>query len=94
MASDAVEVGDEVWAIQGSEWPFVMRRFTSESKSTPLSTKSAESISQRWSWDRKSKQVPVYQFLGEGYVHGIMHGQLYQHREVDLEWDMEELVLR
>ena len=94
MASDAVEDGDEVWAIQGSEWPFVLRRYTDEDDGNPVTTTDAETKSQRWSWHRKATQVPVYQFLGEAYVHGVMHGQLYQHSEFDAERDTDELILR
>ena len=53
MVSPAVEAGDEIWAIPGSEWPFVLRA-------------------------GHGGGAPIFRFLGDAYVHGIMRVQWWE----------------
>ena len=92
MVSDTARTEDEIWAVQGSEWPFVLRpKYVDESKTEVARTANRWSRNRWWRWGRATKTVPVYQFIGEAYVHGIMHGELLGGRD-DLE--LRELVLR
>ncbi|KAL6815351.1 heterokaryon incompatibility domain-containing protein [Trichoderma sp. SZMC 28013] len=86
---------DEVWAIQGSEWPFLLRPlYIDEERKLPVMDMSFEEKKEGW-WsqtERSSLPIKVYELIGEVYVHGIMHGELFDH-EHDIS-NFEEIVIR
>ena len=66
IGPDSIEGGEEVWAAAGTEWPFILER-----------------KSRREADDYKDEDEVVsttYQFKGEAFGHGIMHGELFESR--------------
>ncbi|KAJ4863321.1 heterokaryon incompatibility protein (HET) domain-containing protein [Trichoderma breve] len=86
---------DEVWAIQGSEWPFLLRPlYIDEERKLPVMDMPFKEKKGGW-WgqtDERPHTIKVYELIGEVYVHGIMHGELFDH-ENDV-FDFEEIVIR
>ncbi|KAH0427998.1 hypothetical protein CcaCcLH18_09357 [Colletotrichum camelliae] len=85
-----LEVGDEVWALQGSEYPFVLRR-RHGADGEPLAGRKfsdTNNKSSRWWWpwpwpwhgggdeDGGTELPGVYELRGDIYVHGLMNGEL------------------
>lgn len=66
IGPDSIEGGDEVWAAAGTEWPFIIKRHPRH-----------EAVHHK---DGESMTPITYQFKGEAFVHGIMHGELFESR--------------
>ncbi|KAI1157806.1 hypothetical protein F5B18DRAFT_643548 [Nemania serpens] len=98
VGPDVMQPGDEIWAIQGSEWPFVLRhRYLSQSPETKVTAKPYHAWQQGRLRNPPSPQrnldVDVYELQGEAYVHGIMNGELFKDI-LEAETEMQELVIR
>ncbi|KAK1841567.1 heterokaryon incompatibility protein [Colletotrichum chrysophilum] len=88
------KAGDEVWALQGSEWPFVLRRRHRADDGEPVSGRKFSETKLRWwwPWDGGVSDDPgpaVYELRGDIYVHGLMNGEL----GAELAQDMEEIII-
>ena len=75
LGSDTLAAGDEVWAAAGAEWPLILRPHVLEDGNVYR--------------DKDGVVLDPFFFKGEAYVHGIMHGELFESREP--EW--KEVVL-
>lgn len=75
LGPDTLQTGDLVWASSGSEWPFVFRPREEDGE-----TQNDDGI----------MGSSTYDFVGEAYIHGIMHGELFHHSAP--QW--QEVVLR
>lgn len=64
LGPNTLEIGDSVWASSGSEWPYIFRP-REEQKEAQASPEVEEFLK--------------YEFVGEAYVHGIMHGELFRY---------------
>lgn len=87
-----VSSGDEVWALQGSEWPFVMGRRHQEDGRPETRRKFRDSARRWWpSWENEGDdaEVGVYELRGEVYVHGLMNGAV----DEDLSRNLEEIII-
>ncbi|KAL6789009.1 heterokaryon incompatibility domain-containing protein [Trichoderma sp. SZMC 28012] len=95
LGPEGMRKEDEVWAIEGSEWPFLLRPlYIDKERKLPVMDMSFEEKEGGW-WsqtDEKPHPIKAYEFIGEVYVHGIMHGELFDH-ENDVS-DFEEIVIR
>ena len=126
LGAGETDVGDEVWALQGAEWHFVLRphrqdygqrrdshvndrgpsplwHSNEEQRSrepgdpqvhqnlAPNNTDSGPQIEGDSYWE-PGKPARVYRFLGEAYLHGLMHGELFE--ASDSSPDLEEIILR
>ena len=66
IGPDNIEEGDEVWAAAGAEWSFILERDLRQ-ESNHYNDGGAEALD-------------IYQFKGETFVYGIMHGELFKTR--------------
>ena len=66
IGPDNIEGEEEVWAAAGAEWPFMLERHLRQ-ESNHLK-------------DGEEEALKIYQFKGEAFVHGIMHGELFENR--------------
>ena len=66
IGPDSIEGEEEVWAAAGTEWPFILQR---HSRREAHDYKDGEEVAST-----------TYQFKGEAFVHGIMHGELFESR--------------
>ena len=64
IGPDSIEGGEEVWAAAGTEWPFILERHPRK-----------ESYHHK---DGEEVALTTYRFKGEAFVHGIMHGELFE----------------
>jgi hypothetical protein len=62
LGPDTLQAGDFVWVTPGSERPFVFRSRQKHRKTAK---------------DEGSHRGSTYESLGEPYVHGVMHGELF-----------------
>ena len=83
LGSRSIELGDEVWALQGSDMPFALRPMRADSEGNQLLSECSA--------DTKSDEKRVFEFVGEAYVHGVMQGELFS-GSADL--DLQGIVLR
>ncbi|KAL7904832.1 heterokaryon incompatibility domain-containing protein [Trichoderma velutinum] len=86
---------DEIWAIQGSEWPFLLRpMYMDEERKWPVMDMTFEEKKGGWrsQAEKSPRPIKVYELIGEVYVHGIMHGELFNHGH-DIS-EFEEIVIR
>jgi len=75
LGPNNLQTGDSLWVTSGSEWPYVFR-----SREEHSAMKYADGMT----------CSSIYEFVGEAYVHGIMHGELFRHSAP--QW--QEIVLR
>lgn len=86
--------GDEIWALQGSEWPFVLRpRYREDDDETTTGIKFS-TIRSRWRWPWNSgvadrSRPAAYELLGDAYVHGIMNGEI----GAEISHNLEEIII-
>jgi Heterokaryon incompatibility protein (HET) len=66
LGPDILDAGDEVWAAAGAEWPFI---FCPHARGD-------EDVYR----DEDGVALDSFHFMGEAYVHGIMHGELFENR--------------
>ena len=76
IGPDSIEGGEEIWAAAGTEWPFILER---HSRQEVYDYKDGEEAA-----------LTTYQFKGEAFVHGIMHGELFESSAP--EW--QEIILK
>lgn len=86
--------GDEIWALQGSEWPFVLRRRHREDDGARTTGSKSSGMRSRWRWPWNSgvanrSQPVVYELLGDTYVHGLMNGEL----GAEVTRNLEEIII-
>lgn len=86
--------GDEIWALQGSEWPFVLRHRHREDDDERSTGSKPRGMRSRWWWPWNSdvanrSQPVVYELLGDTYVHGLMNGEL----GAEITRNLEEIVI-
>lgn len=89
LGPEVTKVDDEIWAIQGSEWPFILRPLRGEDEET-VTTSGLGEQSRGTADDGRANSVAVYQLVGEAYIHGVMNGEL----EDELVEDLQEIVIR
>ena len=76
IGPDTIEGGEEVWAAAGAEWPFILERHPRQEVSH---------------YNDGEEAAPItYQFKGEAFAHGIMHGELFESSAP--EW--QEIILK
>jgi hypothetical protein len=83
LGPEMMAMKDEIWALQGSEWPFLLRplHHDVEGKLPVMDMPFEERTGGRWNQTGKSaRPIRVYELIGEVYVHGIMHGELFDHK--------------
>ena len=67
LGPDTLSTGAEVWAAAGAEWPFIFYPRPTE-----------DNVVYR---DRNGMALDSFILQGEAYVHGIMHGELFENSE-------------
>lgn len=98
MGSGPLQEGDEIWVLQGSELPFILRpRYTNNDADgvTRVRGKPFHARVNPWWWRRarpEPERVGVYELVGDAYVHGIMDGELF--KNVEFEDDAQEIIIR
>lgn len=74
----SMQIGDEVWLVKGSKVPFLLRKVGEEDLEDLNSTVRGLDLS-KGDIKGKSKRIPqirsYYKYVGDLYVHGIMHGE-------------------
>lgn len=94
LGPEAMSPKDEIWAIKGSEWPFVLRPlYHDDGGKLPVMDKPFDDKAGGW-WRRTEKgarPIKVFQLIGEAYVHGIMRGELFNEQALT---DFEEIIIR
>ena len=85
---------DEIWALQGSEWPFVLRRRYRENDDEAITGNKFSNIRSRWWWPWNSgaadrTRTAAYELLGDAYVHGLMNGEL----GAEITQNLEEIII-
>lgn len=94
LGPSKVMPGDEIWALQGSEWPFVLRGRHREDDNETTTGSRFSGMRSRWWWPWNSgvsnrSQPVVYELLGDAYVHGLMNGEL----GAEIAQNLEEIVI-
>lgn len=94
LVPDKVKSGDEIWALQGSEWPFVLRRRYRHHDDEATTGNKFSVIRCRWWWPWNSdvanrSRTAVYELLGDAYVHGLMNGEL----GAQISQNLEEIII-
>ncbi|UKZ48411.1 hypothetical protein TrVGV298_002634 [Trichoderma virens] len=95
LGPEMMRKDDEIWAIQGSEWPFLLRPlYIDEERRLPVMEMPFDENTSGWRSQtvESAHPIKVYELIGEVYVHGIMHGELFDDRQ-DLS-NFEEIVIR
>ena len=64
IGSDSIEEGEEVLAAAGAEWPFILERHP---RQEAHHHKDGEEVA-----------LTTYQFKGEAFLHGVMHGEPFR----------------
>ena len=75
LGPDSFDIGDEIWAAAGAEWPFIFHPYKRRDEDVYR--------------DIDGVVLDLSHLVGEAYVHGTMHGELFESREP--EW--QEVVL-
>lgn len=81
----SMEVGDEVWVVKGSKVPFLLRKIGEEEDGDEDTESSANNKKGK---EKARARKTYYKFVGDLYVHGIMHGEV-----VDAAGGWEDVVL-
>lgn len=76
----SVGPGDEVWVILGSNMPFILRP-----------KRATEAAGLEEGEDRSGAGRDEYRLVGDCYVHGIMHGEVFRGEEG---WENEHVEVR
>ncbi|KAI9147745.1 Heterokaryon incompatibility protein [Paramyrothecium foliicola] len=86
--------GDEVWALQGSNWPFILRPLYHEVNGESVRTESGTLHDEDSPSPKSSlgERLKVYSLIGEAYVHGIMNGELFP--TMSTPYEFEEIIIR
>lgn len=85
---------DEIWALQGSEWPFVLRRRYREDDDETITGNKFSNIRSRWWWPCNSgvadrPRPAVYELLAYAYVHGLVDGEI----GAEITQNLEEIII-
>ena len=64
IGPDTIGGGEEVWAVAGTEWPFILERHPRQEANLYK--------------DGEEGAATTYEFKGEAFVYGIMHGELFE----------------
>lgn len=94
LGPSKAKAGDEIWALQGSEWPLVLRRRYPENFDEAITGNKFRNIMSRgWLlWNSgvvDRSQLAVYEFVGDAYVHGVMNGELGS----EITQNLEEIII-
>lgn len=95
LGPEAMGQGDEIWALQGSEWPFLLRPLHDDEEQTQY-VRGMPFEEDGGSWGGQTgthaRSIQVYELIGEVYVHGIMHGELFDSTQDSSE--ISEIIIR
>ena len=86
LGAMSMEVGDEVWVMKGSKVPFLLRKIGEEEDDEQGTDTSVDNKKGK---EKARTRRTYYKYIGDLYVHGIMHGEAVDDA---VEWDDVVLV--
>lgn len=86
--------GGEIWALQGPEWPFVLRRRYREDGDETITSNKFSNLTSRWLWPCNSgiedrSRPAVYEFVRDAYVQGLINGNI----GAEITQNLEEIII-